>query len=127
MEKRNCKRLSAKEGVFAVLSKAGVHYYSPGPLIDISLTGLGFKYLPIGEEQNKWSEVSIFTCDCSFPMIRKIPCRIVYSCEVKNQLPDFDVDFYRRCGVEFSGINEDHISKLREFIEEYTIADNGCN
>ena len=123
MEKRNLKRLAAKEGVFAVLSKVGVHYYSPGPLIDISLTGLGFKYLVIDEEKNKWSAVSIFTCDCSFPMIRKIPCRIAYNCEANCEKSGIDVDFYRRCGVEFSLMSDDHISKLRQFIEEYTVGE----
>ncbi len=117
MEKRAHKRFSGKEGAFAAFLRPN-ELVNLGNIVDISIGGLGVRYLCSSETGCECTRIKIFGSNGAFIHIEGIECKIVYDEEIPNS--SWSQLRTRRCGVRFKELNVRQMSKLQEFIEHFT-------
>jgi c-di-GMP-binding flagellar brake protein YcgR len=91
-----------------------------GNIVDISLGGLAFRYIPSPKASNRSSHIDILLTDGSF-CLNKVPVQTI---------SDFETDAEtsigletRRCSVQFGDLTDNQKSDLRYFIQTYASAD----
>jgi hypothetical protein len=92
-----------------------------GPIIDISMGGLQFRYVGATEDVQGLSRLNISLTDGSFYLFR-VPSTPVWECALSEEL-SFDGVAPRYCGVKFHDLTHTQESELRYLIQRYTTAD----
>lgn len=115
-EKRRFTRFQAPQNAFALLrGPAG----KLGQIIDISKGGLALRYVANSGQPSKSSQLDIFLANNDFNL-EKVSFEIVSDFEIGKQGPSSSITM-RRCGVQFGPLNQDHISRLEYFIQNYSL------
>ena len=114
MEKRKYTRFRAQGNAYAALRD---HTSKVGKIYDISMNGLGFRYLADQKLEEKFTCVDIFLSDGEFLMFQ-VPCDIVYDLTEENS-GTTRVSPYR-CGLQFKPLNEEQQDKLEYFLDNCT-------
>jgi len=116
VERRRHKRFEVPVGVFVGFRPDNSRL---GEVIDISLSGLSFRYLANGEPSNGSRRLNIFLTERCF-------CLHDLSFETVSDVGTYKIPFtpvtMRRSGVQFEGLTEDQISRLEYFIEHFTMS-----
>jgi len=115
-EKRRFRRFQAPQNAFALLRGPESRL---GQIIDISKGGLAFRYLSNGRQPRRSFQLDIFLANNGF-RLEKVSSRTVSDFEISKQALANSVTM-RRCGVQFDELNQDHISRLEYFLENYTL------
>ncbi|UCD86681.1 MAG: PilZ domain-containing protein [Desulfobacterales bacterium] len=108
VERRKHKRIQVRTGAFVGV---GPHFNQVGPLIDISMGGLAFRYMA-REKQPDGLSLDIFLTDRDF-YLDYVPFTAVSDFKT----PDTTT---RRCSVQFGNLTQSQISCLEHFIAAYT-------
>jgi hypothetical protein len=101
VEQRKHKRFRPQDGTYAVLRGPGKKL---GQVINISQGGLSFRYIDIGERPKRAFELDISIDSAS----REFP---------------FSSTPTRRRGGQFMALNENQISDLEYFIQNYAVGE----
>jgi hypothetical protein len=112
-ERRRHKRFIVQEGTLAVF---GGHPGTVGPVIDISMGGLAFRYAGNAELPKEPSQLDILLAD-RISHLYALPCETVYDFETGNTAPLPSVKERRR-GVKFGRLTPNQKSHLEFFIRD---------
>ena len=118
IEKRKHPRFKVKERVFVELS---VNPIRIGEIIDISVSGLSFRYIANGDIIQNSLEIKIYHSQSKF-ISEKMTVRTVWDGII---IPKFWTGIIktRRRGVFFENLNENQKSQIEQFIQNYTISE----
>jgi c-di-GMP-binding flagellar brake protein YcgR len=114
VERRKHKRCEIKNDTLGILRSNSTKV---GSITDLSLDGLGFRY--IGREQpiDECAELSILPAQNLF-YLHKIPCKFVWD---RNASKDhYSSITMRQCGVQFRELTPDQTHLLEYFIQKHT-------
>ncbi|MBW1744757.1 MAG: PilZ domain-containing protein [Deltaproteobacteria bacterium] len=115
-ERRKHRRFQARDGAFAVLMP---DFHQWGQLIDISTSGLAFRYATTSEQaSNGSSKLGILLASAGF-CLRKVPFKAISDFEIAHE-DDYLLSAMRRCSVEFAGLTLSQVSQLEYFIQNHT-------
>jgi hypothetical protein len=114
-ERRKHRRFRSKEGVYAVLSGP---VSKMGQIIDISRSGLAYRYIDIGDRPKESCVMDIYIEDDAFRM-ENVGLKIISDLDASKDFP-FSTIPMRRCGGELTGLNEAQIHDLEYLINHYT-------
>jgi len=115
-EKRRFRRFQAPQNAFTLLRGPDGKL---GQIIDISKGGLAFRYVGNGRQPKRSFQLDIFLANNGF-RLEKVSFRTVSDFEVNKQGLAHSA-IMRRCGVQFDELNQDHLSRLEYFIENYAL------
>jgi hypothetical protein len=115
-EKRRFRRFQVPQNAFALLNGSDGRL---ARITDISKDGLAFRYVGNGEQPKRSFQMDIFLANNSF-RLEKVSFRIVSDFEVSKQGLTNSL-IMRRRGVQFDGIDQNHVSRLEYFIENYAL------
>ena len=113
---RKHKRFQVKEGTNAVLHN---HDRRIGPVIDISRSGLSFRYFDDVKGSSGNAQLEIAYTKEVFHL-RLIPVSTVYD-KLEQRYVPFSTMINRRCGVKFEKLNDYQASLVKYFIQKFTI------
>ena len=113
---RKHKRFQVKEGTNAVLHN---HDRRIGPVIDISRSGLSFRYFDDVKGSIGSAQLEIAYTKEGF-YLRLIPVSTVYD-KLEQRYVPFSTMINRRCGVKFEKLNDYQASLVKYFIQKFTI------
>lgn len=113
---RKHKRFQVKEGTNAVLHN---HDRRIGPVIDISRSGLSFRYFDDVKGSSGSAQLEIAYTEEVF-YLRLIPVSTVYD-KLEQRYVPFSTLINRRCGVKFEKLNDYQASLVKYFIQKFTI------
>lgn len=116
IERRRHERFRVPVGVFVGFRPDNSRL---GEIIDISLSGLSFRYLASGGPANGSRRLNIFLTERDF-WLDDLPFETV-SDEGTYKIP-FTPVAMRRSGVQFEELTEDQISALEYFIHHFTMS-----
>jgi hypothetical protein len=116
VERRKHKRFQVQGGAFVGL---GPHFETVGPIMNVSLGGLGFRY--IGSEEPNGSYLDMFLTDEYF-YLRNIRFKTIWHMKTVNKAPSDSLTM-RRTGVQFKKLKHNQRSQLEYFIENYAIGE----
>jgi len=108
-ERRHNPRFRVNGDAIVVLKS---HPATMGKLIDISMEGLSFRYIHSLERLDQTSVLDIFQSSGGF-YLGRTEFVAVSSARIS--------DFVRRFSVRFTGLNRRQRSRLKKFIEDFTI------
>jgi c-di-GMP-binding flagellar brake protein YcgR len=91
-----------------------------GNIVDISLGGLAFRYIPSPKASNRSSHIDILLTDGSF-CLNKVPVQTISDFEIDSET-SIGLET-RRCSVQFGDLTDNQKSDLRYFIQTYASAD----
>jgi len=115
-ELRKYIRSRVRKGAIAAFFQPDENdFFMLGEIVDISEGGLGICYIDIEERYTDSLQVSIYGLDGE-AFLSRIPCRIVFDKEVPDD--PLAILSVRRCGIQFEGISEDNLDKLKQFIAD---------
>jgi len=114
-EGRQHNRFKVQNGGFAALRS---QFTVLGQILDISRSGLAFRYVASNVRSHECAELKIFKPDGSFSCDR-LPFKTIWDCSMPQ---DFSLDslILRHCGVQFGKLGDDRKFDLKYFIENYT-------
>jgi len=115
---RKHKRFQAPKGAFVGL---GPHDIQVGRLRDVSMGGLGFRYIGNGEPLKGTHYVDIFMADEDFYLSR-VPVKAVSDIEVLDKAPSAATTM-KRCCLKFKKLTDEQRAKLEVFIDKYTMGE----
>ena len=115
-ERRAGNRLKAVEGAAAVLYNDG---YRVGPIVDVSRTGLSFRYIDDGEKIDDATQLAIVVTGQGF-YLRMIPIRTVYDIVEETNVAFSSITMRRR-GVRFGRLTNMQTTLLSYFLKNYTV------
>ncbi len=115
-EKRRSRRFQAPQNAFTLLRGPDGRL---GQIIDISKGGLAFRYVGNGGQPKRSFQMDIFLANNGFHL-EKVSFRTVSDFEVSKQGLANAVTLRRR-GVQFDELDQDHVSRLEYFIENYAL------
>ena len=115
---RKHKRFQVKEGTNAVLHN---HDRRIGPVIDISRSGLSFRYFDDVKGSIGSAQLEIAYAEKGF-YLRLIPVSTVYD-KLEQRYVPISTLINRRCGVKFEKPNDYQASLIKYFIQKFTIDD----
>jgi len=114
MEKRKYTRFQTQDNAFAALLG---DFIKVGKIYDISLNGLGFRYLTEKMSDEKFAHVDVFLTDNGFHL-PGLPCTVIY--DIKESTSSSTAISPHRCGLKFLPLKEEDQNKLEFFINNYT-------
>lgn len=117
VERRKHKRFQVPKGLFAVL---GSGYTKVGPVVDISMKGLAFRYINKREPSNG-AHMDIFTIGGDF-YLPKVPVKIISDVEVLAGTPSSSIAM-RRCSVHFGELTSYQKAQVEQFIQDHAIGE----
>ena len=119
-ERRKYTRYIVQSDTYAAF---GSHFTKVGRTKDISIGGLAFEYINHSEEEDQHPfKVSIFLTDNKF-FLWNVPCRLIYDLSKDSSSENQESNslfVQRRCGLQFSHINEDQKLSLEYFFNHHT-------
>jgi len=114
-ERRKYTRFRARDGALIELRS---YRGKLGEIIDISKGGLAFRYIDIGDRPKGSFEVDIFLKEAGF-RLEKVPAKTVSDLKTTKYFPYSSTET-RRQGIQFGELTGDQVSKLEQFIKNYT-------
>jgi hypothetical protein len=115
VERREHGRFRVEEGNFAVLSP---EFCVLGQILDISRSGLSFRYVASNVRLHECAELKILktdgSCSCD-----KIPFKTIWDYSTPKDF-SLDSETLRHCGVQFGKLGDDQKFDLKYFIENCT-------
>jgi hypothetical protein len=122
-DKRNHERFRVQDSAFVVIRGPWPSTSKVGQIVDVSMSGLGFRYIAsyIASEvrPNQSSELDIVLSGSSF-RLDKIPFESISDFQTANEDPVSSTTM-RRSGVQFGELTPYQISQLQDFVQNYTI------
>ena len=115
IERRKYTRFRAKDGA---LIEVRSHRGRLGEIIDISKGGLAFRYIDIGDRPKGSFELDIFLKKTGF-RLEKVPAKTISDLKTRKYFP-YSSTKTRRQGVQFGELTRNQLSKLEDFIKNYT-------
>ncbi|NVL90508.1 MAG: PilZ domain-containing protein [Desulfobacterales bacterium] len=115
VDQRKHKRFKVQEDVFVAFRS---HLAKLGNIVDISMGGLGFRYLADEYESDGVVELYIFSASRDFYM-DKVPFKMISDFEMVNDVP-FSSVIMKRSGIQFGELTDRQISRLEYFIQNHT-------
>ncbi len=112
-ENRQEKRYRVKEGAIAVI---GNHANVLGQIIDISLSGLSFRYMDNGQKEDN-DRLTILSTDQNFYLVN-IPFETVSDFSLHN-IPSFSSMVMRRRCLRFGTLTAEQTAQIKRFIARY--------
>jgi hypothetical protein len=116
VEQRKHKRFRPQDGTYAVLRGPGKKL---GQVINISRGGLAFRYIDIGERPKRSFELDISMEHDGF-ILDSLSFETVSDFSTSREFP-FSTTPIRRRGGQFIALNENQISDLEYFIQNYAV------
>ena len=116
VERRKHKRFQIRKGGFVGL---GPYFGKVGPIIDVSIGGLGFRY--IGSEETNGSYLDIFLADDDF-YLRNVRFKTIWDFKTVDETLSSSVTMRRR-GVQFKKLTDHQRSQLEYFIKNHTVGE----
>ena len=120
-DQRIFQRYQSKTG--ALVSLKSKSSYRFGSISDLSQSGLSFRYVNFGFNQDsevadETYKIEILFDNCGF-LSGPFPCKLVLD---SDSLSDNPAELLpkRKCRVQFGELNPEQISKLEYFIEKFT-------
>lgn len=113
LEQRRDMRYLAKDRALIMVPSSAA---PPCHIVDISGGGLAFRYLGAEEWGDDFSEVDIFFEDALY--LEKVPVKVVSDCMIKTGFVPV-----RRRGLQFLELSPSHQSKLKYYINKYTVGE----
>jgi DNA-binding response OmpR family regulator len=113
VERRRFPRFLANTGAFVISCAEPSHR---GELVDISLSGLSFRYLDAAQEFGRVDEVSVYSADRTFS-VDNLKCRTVSDLVANSDTDSLSTGLHRR-GVQFEDLTPAQMEQLRYFIQE---------
>jgi hypothetical protein len=120
VEHRKHKRFKVKSGVSAVGFNTGSEYIHIGQIMNISKTGLSFRYVEIDDESTEPVELDILAALDGF-YLKNVPFETVWVSPVTGNHPAFILLEKKQRGVQFKEMTPHQISHLDYFLHNYTI------
>ena len=118
VEQRKHKRFRPQDGTYAVLRGPGKKL---GQVVNVSLGGLAFRYIDIGERPKRSFELDISIQEDGF-ILDGLSFETVSDFSTSREFP-FSSTPIRRRGGQFMALNENQISDLEYFIQNYAIGE----
>ena len=116
IERRKHRRFRVPVGVFVSFRPDNSRL---GEIIDISLSGLSFRYLASGGPANGSRRLNIFLTEHGF-------CLDDLAFETVSDVGTYEIPFtpvtMRRSGVQFEALTEDQTSGLEYFIQHFALS-----
>ena len=117
-EQRKHKRFRPQDGTYAVLRGPREKL---GQVINISQGGLAFRYIDIGERPKRSFELDSSIEENGF-ILDRLSFETVSDFSASREFP-FSSTPIRRRGGEFMALNENQISDLEYFIQNYAVGE----
>ena len=117
VERRGHKRFKAQEGASVVLR---AHSIELGQIIDVSKSGLAFRYVSSQQPSSGSFELVILSSEAGF-YLDEIPFKIISDFETNDDPLSFSKT--RRCGVQFGKLRRKQETQLEYFIKNHTIVE----
>ena len=122
-ERREFVRLIPREKTFVALPDLG----RMGPITDISLGGLGCKFVvSSGEKEANMNEeaaplpADIFVSANGF-YLSNVLCRVAFDVSAHQDLPTYSFSITkRRCGLKFDELTKEQAKQINGFLENRT-------
>ncbi|MCG8473567.1 MAG: PilZ domain-containing protein [Desulfobacterales bacterium] len=115
VERRRHRRFKASEGAYAALSPDSSKV---GPIVDISVDGLCFRYIVHDSQPKEPVETHIYVGDNGF-YLEKMPYETVEDVEVRN-VSSLSSLIMRQRRVKFVGLSPNQRAQLQYFIQHRT-------
>jgi len=112
-ERRRHPRFLANSGTFVISVGDPAHM---GELVDISLSGLSFRYLDAAQEFGRVEEMTVCTADKQH-CVDNLKCRTVFDLKDDRDTESLSTILKRR-GVQFEDLTQTQMEQLRYFIQE---------
>jgi hypothetical protein len=106
-EQRKHKRFQVPTGMFVGI---GPDFTKLGPLTDLSMTGLAFRYIGVDEPSNG-SYLDIFLTEGDF-FLGRIPFKTISDVEIVEKVPSSPMTM-RRCAVRFRKLTRQQKAELK--------------
>jgi nitrogen-specific signal transduction histidine kinase/DNA-binding response OmpR family regulator len=113
VERRRHPRFLANSGAFVISMGDPTHQ---GELVDISLSGLSFRYLDAALEFGRVEEMTVCTADKQY-CVNNLKCRTVFDRKDDCDTESLSTLLHRR-GVQFEDLTQTQMEQLRYFIKE---------
>ncbi len=120
VERRRHKRFKVEDGGVALLTPPGPRSTIVGHIIDISMTGLSFRYVADDVRLGPSCALTIALAEHEF-YLRNLPIETVSDFEIAR-VP-FGSMSPRRHSLRFGELSEEQTSHLEHFITEYSTCD----
>jgi hypothetical protein len=117
VEHRKHKRFQIRQGTYVALAPP---YGKVGPVIDISMGGLSFRYVD-GKETTNGSYINIFLTEANF-YLEKVSVKTILDFKIPDKSASSSITM-RRCGLQFRGLTHNQASQLKFFVENYSIGE----
>jgi hypothetical protein len=117
VERRKHRRFQIRQGTYVALVPP---YGKVGPVIDISMGGLSFRYVD-GKETTNGSYINILLTEANF-YLENVAVKTILDCEIPDKSASSAIAM-RRCGLQFGGLTHNQASQLKFFIENYSIGE----
>ncbi len=117
VEHRKHRRFQIRQGTYVALAPP---YGKVGPVIDISMGGLSFRYVD-GKETANESYIHIFLTEANF-YLEKVPVKTILDFKIPDKSASSSITM-RRCGLQFRGLTHNQASQLKFFVENYSIGE----
>ncbi len=108
-ERRACQRFHVKEGALAFFEAV------PGEIIDISMSGMSLKYVPLDNVDSQQVEIDIFVPGQDF-YLPGLSCRLVSQVDYPKSTPYQSIQV-KQMRVQFCDLTPDQCSGLKSFIQ----------
>ena len=118
VEQRKHKRFRPQDGTYAILRGPGKKL---GQVVNVSRGGLAFRYIDIGERPKRSFELDISIEENGF-ILDRLSFETVSDFSTSRDFP-FSSTPIRRRGGQFRALNEDQISDLEYFIQNYAVGE----
>jgi len=117
VEHRKHRRFQIRQGTYVALAPP---YGKVGPVIDISMGGLSFRYVD-GKGTTNESYIHIFLTEANF-YLEKVPVKTILDFKIPDKSASSSITM-RRCGLQFRGLTHNQASQLKFFVENYSIGE----
>jgi hypothetical protein len=116
VERRRHKRFPIRHGGIALVTPPGPSSTVVGHILDISLSGLSFRYVSDEGLSRSASEVTIASAENQF-YLRRLPIQTVSDFEIAKM--PFGTMSPRRHSLKFRELSDGQTSQLEDFITQY--------
>ncbi len=120
VEHRKYKRFKVKSGASTVGFYTGSEYINIGQIMNISKTGLSFRYIETNDESTEPVELDILAALDGF-YLKNVLFKTVWVSPVASHHPAFILLEKKQRGVQFGEMTPHQISHLDYFLHNYTI------
>lgn len=90
-----------------------------GQIKDISIGGLAFSYIDMGDPNSTVTNIDIFMVGRKFYM-KQVPVQEVQDFQISDDVPFSSVPM-RQMSVQFLSLGTDQVSRIEDFINDYTV------